>query len=284
MKIVEQAVFDEERALYGACDTVVRDCRFEGEADGESALKESRRVTVDGCYFALRYPFWHCKELSVKNTEMTDTCRAPLWYSENIVISDARLFGTKALRECQTVKIENTRICSDEFGWSVADLRMTDSEAEGAYFLLRAKKLFLKNLRFSGKYSFQYIENAVLENCVLDTKDAFWHAKNVTVRDSVVRGEYLGWYSEGLTLIRCKITGTQPLCYAKRLRLIDCEMEAADLAFEKSSVRANVFGHIDSIKNPRRGKITADSVGEIIRDERVSHGAVVIKQTKGELQ
>ena len=106
--------------------------------------------------------------------------------------------------------------------------------------LYTSENLRFTDVTFKGKYSFQYIENAVFENCRLDTKDAFWHAKDVTVRDSVVKGEYLGWYSEGLTLIRCKIIGTQPLCYCKKLKLVDCQMEEADLCFEKSQVEATV--------------------------------------------
>ena len=44
MKIVENQTFDEERALYGEADVLVRDCAFDGPADGESALKECRDV------------------------------------------------------------------------------------------------------------------------------------------------------------------------------------------------------------------------------------------------
>ena len=110
------------------------------------------------------------------------------------------------------------------------------------------------------------ITDAVFENCRLYTKDAFWHAKNVTVTNSVVKGEYLGWYSDNLTLINCKISGTQPFCYCRNLTLIDCETEGCDLAFERSSVRAEIRGHIDSVKNPVSGRITADSIGEIIMD------------------
>ena len=121
----------------------------------------------------------------------------------------------------------------------------------------------------NGKYSFQYIDNMTIENSFLDTKDAFWHSKNVTVKDSVVKGEYLGWYSEGLTLIRCEIIGTQPLCYCKRLKLVDCRMHGCDLAFEYSDVNATIDGHIDSVKNPKSGKIVADSVGKIISEDSV---------------
>ena len=110
------------------------------------------------------------------------------------------------------------------------------------------------------------MENAVIRNSVLDTKDAFWHSKNVTVYDSVVKGEYLAWYSENLRLVRCKIIGTQPLCYAKGLILEDCEMIDCDLSFEKSDVIATVSGEIMSVKNPISGRITADSIGEVIME------------------
>jgi hypothetical protein len=46
-------------------------------------------------------------------------------------------------------------------------------------------------------------------------------------------------------------------------------MEDCDLAFEYSDVSADVRGHIDSVKNPKSGVITADSVGEIIMKDAV---------------
>ena len=113
------------------------------------------------------------------------------------------------------------------------------------------------------------MENLEIRNSYLDTKDAFWHSKNVTVVDTTLKGEYLAWFSEGLTLINCHITGTQPLCYCKDLKLINCTMEGTDLSFEYSDVEAEIRGHVDSVKNPRSGNITLDSVGEIIMTDDV---------------
>lgn len=45
-KFVKNQVYDEERALYGSNGITVERCRFDGPADGESALKESRNVKV----------------------------------------------------------------------------------------------------------------------------------------------------------------------------------------------------------------------------------------------
>lgn len=131
-------------------------------------------------------------------------------------------------------------------------------------------------MNFQGKYSFQYIKNAVFENCVFNTKDAFWHGEHITVKDSVIKGEYLAWYSNGLTLVNCKIIGTQPFCYCKSLKLINCEMIDTDLAFEKSEVEAVITTKVDSIKNPLSGQIQVPDVGEIIMDDEKAEGEVVI--------
>ena len=275
MKTITNQTFDMERALYGSGDICVRDCKFDGPAGGESALKEWSGVTAERCYFNLRYPFWHDHGLKISDCELTELCRAALWYSDRAEIVGTKLHGIKALRECADITVKSCDIISPEFGWSVTNIAMEDCTAESEYFMMRSRGLRFKNVRMKGKYSFQYIEDAVFENCVFDTKDAFWHGKNVTVKDSVVKGEYLGWYSDGLTLQNCRIVGTQPLCYCKNLKLIDCIMEDTDLAFEKSEVEARVKSPIVSVKNPRSGMICAPAVGEIIMDDKNAEGRVI---------
>ena len=267
MMRVENQTFDKEREFYGSSDVTVVNCKFEGPADGESAFKESRNVTVDGCLWNLRYPFWHDTGVTMKNTELTELCRAAFWYSGNIEITESKLHGVKAMRECTDVTIRKSDIVSPEFGWSVHNIRVEDSAAAGEYFMMRSSDIAFKDVEFTGKYSFQYVENAVIENCELHTKDAFWHAKNVVIRNCVVEGEYLAWYAEDITFENCKISGTQPFCYCKNLKLVNCEMLDADLSFEKSEVEAELTAPILSIKNPKSGYIKVPSVGELILDD-----------------
>lgn len=274
MITIKHKNFDEERALYGSKSLKVIDCRFDGSADGESAFKECSDIAAENCFFNLRYPFWHDTGLEISGSEMTELCRAALWYSENIEISDTKMHGIKALRECKNVHIKDCDIISPEFGWSVKNIAMENSSAVSEYFMMRSENLRFSDVDFKGKYSFQYIKNSVFENCIFDTKDAFWHAENVTVKNSIVKGEYLAWYSDGLTLENCKIIGTQPLCYCKNLRLINCEMVGTDLCFEKSEVNACITTPVVSIKNPLSGKICVPSVGEIIRDDKNSKGEI----------
>lgn len=276
MKTIKGQTFDEERALYGSNGIKVIDCAFDGPADGESAFKEGRDICVEHCFFNLRYPFWHDDRLKIVASEMTELCRAALWYSHDIEITDTKLHGIKALRECGRVKMQGCDVISPEFGWSVQGMGMKDCSVEGEYFMMRSDRLHFEDVRLKGKYSFQYIEDSVFENCNFDTKDAFWHAKNVTIRNSIVKGEYLAWYCENVTFDHCKIIGTQPLCYCKNLKLIDCEMIDTDLSFEKSEVEATLTAPVMSIKNPLSGRIVAPAVGEIIRDDEASRGEIVV--------
>ena len=266
MTIIENKTMDAERALYGSDGVLVRGCAFDGPA---TARAPSRRAGT----WRLKTASSTCATrsgtttTSISGSELTDKCRAALWYSEGVEITDTKMHGIKALRECADVKMRGCDIVSPEFGWSVRGCEMANCTAESEYFMMRSTDLHFKGVKLKGKYSFQYIENSVFENCEFDTKDAFWHAKNVIVRDSVVKGEYLAWYCENVTFERCRIIGTQPLCYCKGLKLIDCEMINTDLAFEKSEVEATVTTVIDSIKNPYAGRISAPAAGEIIIDD-----------------
>ncbi len=278
MKTIKDQTFDEERALYGSRDVEAVNCRFDGPADGESAFKESRNIVVRDCFFNLRYPFWHDKGLKISGSEMTKLCRAALWYTEDAEIEDTKIHGIKALRECARVAIHDCDIISPEFGWSVSGLEMTNTTAESEYFMMRSDHLNVDHVRLTGKYSFQYISDSVFTNCEFNTKDAFWHAKNVVVTDSVINGEYLAWYCENVTFENCTIIGTQPLCYCKGLKLINCRMEDCDLSFEKSELQADINSHVVSIKNPRSGNITVESVGEVIMDDPEAKGTIFEKK------
>ncbi|MBQ7353226.1 MAG: DUF3737 family protein [Clostridia bacterium] len=267
MKIVKNQVFDKEREFYESDGLNLISCRFDGENDGESAMKESKNIIAKGCYFNLRYPFWHCNNVELINCELSPLCRAGLWYTENISARDSSLLGIKALRECKDATFTNCKIDSSEFGWLSSNISIIGCDISGEYFMLHAKSLSLSMVNFSGKYSFQYVENAKIDMCKLNTKDAFWHSKNVYVKNSVINGEYLGWYSENLTLENCIITGTQPLCYCKGLKLINCKMVDCDLSFERSYVEADLISDIESVKNPYDGYIKSPCVHNYIKDD-----------------
>ena len=147
-KIVQNQIFDEERAFYGSKEIKIVDCRFDGEADGESAFKESENIEAEKCFFNLRYPFWHDKFVDLNNCELTPLCRAAFWYSSDINVINTMMHGIKALRECENVKLEKVDILSTEFGWFSKNVKVDDSIAEGEYFMFKSQNIDFKNVNF----------------------------------------------------------------------------------------------------------------------------------------
>ena len=269
MKLIINKEFGGERPLY--CE---HDLRLENVTvhAGESALKETAAIEAVGCRFEGKYPFWCCDGFTVRECVFTEGARAALWYSRGLLMEDTLVEAPKMFREMEDMTVRRVRIPNAlETLWSCRGVTLEDvSIDKGDYLFMRSSGIKVDRLHLNGNYSFQYCKDVVIRNSVLNTKDAFWETENVTVYDSVIEGEYLGWYSRGLRLVNCRIGGTQPLCYASDLVLENCTLDAdADLAFEYSSVQADLRGAVTSVKNPRTGRIVADYIGEIILDANI---------------
>ena len=106
-----------------------------------------------------------------------------------------------------------------------------------------------------------------IRNAKLLSKDSFWNSENVTVYDSFISGEYLGWNARNLTLVNCTVESLQGMCYIDNLVMKNCKLLNTTLAFEYSTVEADITGRIDSVMNPSGGRISAESIGELILEK-----------------
>lgn len=254
--------FSGERALFQKKSAIIEDSIFE---DGESPLKECFDIEVHRSAFKWKYPIWYSNKIVLENCLLSEMCRAALWYCNDIVAKDVVINAPKTVRRCTNLKFENVSFFDGpETLWFCDGVDLKHIIAKGDYFAMNSKNIEVDNLDLVGKYSFDGVENVVIRNSRLVTKDAFWNSKNVTVYDSYIGGEYLGWNAENLTLVNCKIESLQGLCYIKNLKMVNCKLENTTLSFEYSEVDATIIGHVDSIINPKCGKIKADSIGALI--------------------
>lgn len=267
-KIINQE-FGGERPLYGAKDLYLENVKIHA---GESALKETARISAYHCIFEGKYPFWICDGFTIKDCLFTGGARAALWYSKDVDMQDTYVDAPKMFRQMDGIRLRRVQIpTAQETFWSCKNIDIEDVTADHAdYIFMHCSDIKVRNFRLNGNYSFQWCKNVEIRDSILNTKDAFWETDNVTVYDSVINGEFLGWHSRNLRLVRCHITGSQPLCYIDGLTLEDCTFGAdADLAFEYSTVSATVKGSITSVKNPRSGRIVSDGYGQIILDANI---------------
>lgn len=263
-KIIEKHLIGE-RALFKQQNTEIFYSTF---SDGESPLKESNNISLYNCSFKWKYPLWYSKNIKVTDCVLTDTARSGIWYTHNITIENSLIEAPKTFRRSSNIKLINTPIPNAlETLWNCKNIELNNVTAKGDYFCFNSKDIIIDNLTLFGNYSFDGGKNIEIRNSKLLSKDAFWNTENVTVYNSYISGEYLGWNSKNITFVNCTIESLQGMCYMENVTLVNCRTINTTLAFEYSTVNAEITGSIDSILNPTSGMIIVDKVNELLIED-----------------
>lgn len=271
MEEIRQAFLTGERALFGREHLKIYDTIF---TDGESPLKECRDIELQGSMFKWKYPLWYAKNITAKNCTWFDMARAGVWYTEHMAVEDAAIEAPKNFRRCHDLSLKNVSFANaEETLWSCDGVTMERVTAKGDYFAMNSENMVIRDLTLYGNYSFDGVKNVEIHDSRLLSKDAFWNSERVTVYDSFISGEYLGWNAKDLTLVNCVVESLQGMCYIDNLIMKNCKLINTTLAFEYSTVEAEIAGKIDSVLNPSGGVIKADEIGElIVEKDRVDPG------------
>ena len=261
-EIIEARKFVGERALFAENGLILKNCTF---ADGESPIKECSDIEAYGCLFHWRYPIWYSENIKVEDSTMFADARAAVWYTTGISVKNTVVQAPKSFRRCHGVALDNVKFSdADETLWHCSGVKLDHCYVKGEYFAMNSENMDIHDLTLVGKYSFDGTKNCVIDSSHLVTKDAFWNTENVTVRNSIISSEYLGWNAKNLTLENCTVESLQGMCYIDNLVMRNCRLLNTTLAFEYSTVDADITGSVDSVLNPSGGRITADSIGELI--------------------
>ena len=268
MKKIGQERLTGERALFAARDCEIEETIFD---DGESPLKESRNISLRACMFKWKYPLWYAKEIDVRDSTWFDMARAGVWYSERVRVTDCAIEAPKNFRRCHDLTLRHVSFANAaETLWECDGVTLSDVTAKGDYFAMNSRNMTADNLTLYGNYSFDGCRNLTVRNSRLLSKDAFWNCEDVLAENCFISGEYLGWNTKRLTLVDCTVESLQGLCYVEDLVLRNCRLLNTTLAFEYSTVDAEIVGRVDSVKNPTSGRIVADEIGELILEsERI---------------
>jgi len=261
-KEICQTTLTDERALFHESDLDIIECVFD---KGESAIKECRNIHIDTTLFRWKYPIWYSRQISVKNSTFFEMARAGIWYIDDISIEDTVIEAPKCLRRVNHLSMKHVSFSNAvETLWHCNDVDMEDVYVKGDYFALNTDNIRANHLTLVGNYSFDGAKNMEIHNSRLLSRDAFWNTENVTVYDSFISGEYLGWNAKNLTLINCTIESLQGMCYIDNLVMKNCRLINTTLAFEYSTVDAQITGGAKSVLNPSGGTIRADHIDRLI--------------------
>lgn len=266
MKKIENAYLTGERALFQGNELEIENTIF---ADGESPLKHGKNIKATNTMYKWKYPLWYAENVDVKDSTFFEMARSGIWYVNNINISDTMIEAPKEFRRCDGVNLKNVSIPNAaETLWMCKNIRLENVVARGDYFGLNSENIYLDGLNLYGNYCFDGGRNIEVHNSKLLSKDSFWNTENVVIYDSFIVGEYFGWNSKNITLINCTVESLQGFCYIENLVMKECSLINTALAFEFSTVDVEVNGRIDSVFNPRGGRIKAKEIGTLILDNK----------------
>ncbi|NTV40310.1 MAG: DUF3737 family protein [Demequinaceae bacterium] len=264
MRIIDNQTLTGERALFHGSDLLVTGSTF---TDGESPLKESRDVVIERSEFGWKYPLWYSERVSLTDSVLHESARSGIWYTHDIAVTGCTIHAPKTFRRSSRITLRDVQMpCAAETLWDCEGVMLTDVSVTGDYFGMNSARITAKRLRIDGNYAFDGARDVEISDSVLNSKDAFWNAENVVVRNSTIVGEYLAWNATNVTFVDCTIESLQGLCYVKDLTLVNCRLLDTTLAFEYSTVDADVSTDIGSVINPAGGRIRAASIGELILD------------------
>lgn len=263
-KKIEGMTFDADRPMPITAGVNLYDCVFSG---GEAVLKDVRDISMVNCSFSLCSPLHGAQNFRIDDSRLDETAVCAMHGSENGKIIDSDIKGPQALQECKNIVIHDCSILSSEFGRNCDGLSLEECNIHADSVLGHGRNIRLDNTEIRGDAALCNAESVQIYNSFLHSANALQNCRNVTIVDSMLKGDLLGWNCENITLIGCRIQGLQPLCHCRGLKLVDCVMDGSELAFEYSDVKANIVGHLNSVKNPLSGKIVADSIGQVVMDD-----------------
>lgn len=264
-QVIRQEILTGERALFQGKNLCIHDSVF---MDGESPLKECENVDLYDSLFRWKYPLWYSQHIYLKNCTWYDTARAGVWYTDHIVLEDALIEAPKNFRRCDDISLTRVTLSdAQETLWHCSNVKLDHVTATGDYFAMNCTDLQVDHFTLAGNYSFDGVRNMEIHHAHMLSRDAFWNTENVTVYDSFISGEYLGWNARNLTLINCTIESLQGMCYIDNLVMKNCKLIHTTLAFEYSTVDAEIIGKIDSVMNPTSGTIRAEQIDELILEK-----------------
>lgn len=264
-KVIRQEFLTGERALFKQENTDIYDTIFD---DGESPLKESRGIALYGSMFKWKYPLWYAKDIHATDCTWFDMARAGVWYSDDVTVDNVLIEAPKNFRRCNNLTLNNvTFVDAAETLWSCNNVKLNNVTAKGDYFAMNTNNVRIDGFKLVGNYSFDGCRNVEIHGANMLSKDSFWNTDNVTVYDSFISGEYLGWNAKNLTLINCTIESLQGMCYIDNLVMKNCKLINTTLAFEYSSVDADINSKIDSVMNPSSGIIRAEHIDNLILEK-----------------
>ena len=129
MQEIKEKYFEGERALYGLSNTILKNVTF---GEGESPLKETKDLEIKATIFKYKYPLWYSNNINITDAIFETMSRSGIWYTDNISIKNSNLQAPKLFRRCKNITLDHIFFSNaEETMWSCEDITIKNT---GRYF------------------------------------------------------------------------------------------------------------------------------------------------------
>lgn len=123
--------------------------------EGESPLKESRDISLEGSIFQWKYPLWYSKNIAVKDGTWAEMARAGVWYTDDMTVERALIEAPKNFRRCRRLTLKEVALPNAlETLWHCTDVTLDHVMAKGDYFAMDCENMKIQDFQLAGNYSF----------------------------------------------------------------------------------------------------------------------------------
>lgn len=114
---------------------------------------------------------------------------------------------------------------------------------------------------------FQGANLKIYDSIFADGESPLKESHDIELESCMFKWKYPLWYAKNITARNCTIESLQGMCCIDNLVVKNCKFLNTTLAFEYSTVDAEITGKIDSVMNPSGGVIRADCIDELILEK-----------------
>ncbi len=129
MKNYQATTFSGERALFAEKNAHIENSVF---LEGESPLKESRHIQLQGSTFTWKYPLWYSQHVQVQDTIFETMARSGIWYTKDIQIKNSTFQAPKNFRRSSDIVLDQVHFSdAEETLWTCENIKLTNVQVNG---------------------------------------------------------------------------------------------------------------------------------------------------------
>lgn len=247
-----------------------RDAYFESSVFlGAKALSQAEECEFTDCQIQGQESFIGAKSLYFGSSFLVGSANGSFRNAQDIKCEHGELNASSLFGEAEGIHIHDCALprCDSSF-LKARNVDIADSEiGEGKELFRESEGISINHSEVKGNGLFDSARKVVIKESLVYGDGGFKNCHDVEIHNSYIAGDNLFLGGENITLNHCQIKCDSSFHDVKTLCLIDCRIDGGEGLFTGcENIDAEIHSDLQSIVNPKSGKIECGKVAELICD------------------